>query len=155
MEIKFLILALAVVLIFFVILFARRAGAAYGSIRPNRSVTGNFESHRVKTDLTYYLSGSETYPNAIIGVDKRLTLESSLWKQRDFTPEELGELVRRMQARADEHDQVLDGFDILDSEGKYIGEWFSLPGITVMVKMESENRVKISTPPMDTYRDEK
>jgi hypothetical protein len=155
MDIKLMIIAFAVLLFGFIILFGRRVRANYGSIRPNGKVTDSFESYEVKPDLIYYFSGAETAPTAIIGVDKRLTLDSQLWKMIEVTPEKLETLVQNMKATVAEHDETLHGFDILDNQGKYMGEWFSMLGIHVVVKMGKENNLAITTPSIDTYRDEK
>jgi hypothetical protein len=155
MTTTFLIISCAVIVIGFIILFGRRVRANYGSIKPNGKVTESFESFEVKPDLIYYFSGPETLPTAIIGVDTRFNLDSRLWSRIDLTPEKLKTLVQNMKARVSERDETLHGFDILDNEGKYMGEWFSILGIHVVVKMGKENTVAITTPPIDTYRNEK
>jgi hypothetical protein len=45
----------------------------------------------------------------------------------------------------------LQGFDILDDRGAKIGEWFSLPGMSIVIRTKGEDRVSISTPPLDVY----
>lgn len=155
MDIKLLIIAFAVVLFGFIILFGRRVRANYGSIRPNGKVTESFESYEVKPDLIYYFSGAETSPTAIIGVVKRLTLDSQLWKRIDVTPEKLENLVRNMKTKVSERDETLHGFDILDNKGMYMGEWFSILGVHGVVKIGKDDKVTIHQPSIDTYRDEK
>jgi hypothetical protein len=41
-------------------------------------VTKAFEKYQVNSNYNYYISGSDVYPNAIIGLDKALTLEPDL-----------------------------------------------------------------------------
>lgn len=155
MTATFLIISLAVIGIGFIMLFGRRVRANYGSIRPNGKVTESFESYKEKPDLIYYFSGAETAPTAIIGVDKRLTLDSQLWKRIDVTTEKLETLVRNMKTKVSVRDETLHGFDILDNRGMYMGEWFSILGVHGVVKMGKDNKVTIHTHSIDTYRDEK
>ncbi len=154
MDTKLLIISFAVIVIGLIILFGRRIRGQHGSIKPNGKVTESFESYEVKPDLIYYFSGAEMAPTAVIGVDKRLTLNSRLWKRIDVTQTEFKFLVQNMKAKVSERDEILHGFDILDNTGKYIGEWFSILGIHAVIKMGKDNEVMITTPPIDTYRDE-
>jgi hypothetical protein len=148
MKILISILAAAVVLILIVWRFS---DGRYGELRPSREATDAFETFRIDSGKEYYLSGSDVYPNAIIGIDKSRTLETDLWKKRDLTAEGMKELVGNMRSRAMEHMAFLQGFDILDDRGAKIGEWFSLPGMSIVIQMKGENRVSISTPPIDVY----
>ena len=153
MDGKLLIISFAVIVIVFIILFGRRVRAQYGSIKPNGKVMKSFETYEVKPDLIYYFSGSEMRPTAIIGVDKRLTLNSELWKRIDAT-QELKVLIQNIKENVSEYEETLHGFDILDNTGKYIGEWFSILGIHTVIKTGKDNKITITTPPIDTYREE-
>ena len=145
------LLIIVVIVIIFVVLFARRIRMHYGSLRPNGKVTERFETYEVKPDLIYYTSGPEDYPYAIIGVDRELVLDSSLWKERDVTSETLKVLVTNMEAKTSQLNTSLHGFDILDNAGHYIGDWFSVIGIHTTIKVGKDNRVKIYPPPSDVY----
>lgn len=125
----------------------------YGQLRPSKAATDAFETFQVDSEKEYYLSGSDVYPSAIIGIDKSRTLVTDLWKKRDLTAEGMKGLVGNMHSRAMEHLAFLQGFDILDDRGAKIGEWFSLQGINIVIRMKSEDRVSISTPPLDVYPD--
>ena len=150
MKILISILAAAVVLILIVWRFS---GGRYGELRPSREATDAFETFRIDPGKEYYLSGSDVYPNAIIGIDKSRTIETDLWKKRDLTAEGMKELVGNMRSRAMGHIAFLQGFDILDDRGAKIGEWFSLPGMSIVIRMKGEDRVSISTPFLDVYPD--
>jgi hypothetical protein len=65
----------------------------YGKITPDRDASKAFESYQINPNYNYYISGSDVYPNAIMGLDKAYKLESDLWKQVDMTPQKLRELV--------------------------------------------------------------
>jgi hypothetical protein len=148
MKILISILAAAVVLILIVWRFS---GGRCGELRPSREATDAFETFRIDPGKEYYLSGSDVYPNAIIGIDKSRTLKTDLWKKRDLTAEGMKELVGNMCSKAMEQLTLIQGFDIVDERGAKIGEWFSLPGMSIVIRTKGENRVSISTPPFDVY----
>jgi hypothetical protein len=150
MDMKILISILAAAVVLLLIVWSFSSGR-YGELRPSREATDAFETFRIDPGKEYYLSGSDVYPNAIIGIDKSRTLETDLWKKRDLTAEGMRELVGNMRSRAMEHIAFLQGFDILDDRGAKIGEWFSLPGMSIVIQMKGEDRVSISTPPIDVY----
>jgi len=133
------------------VLFATRVGDGYGKIRPSRDSSADYENFRVNPNRHYYISGSDVYPSAIMGIDKDWTLESDLWKFRDLDSLGLKELVQNMQSKGMESSSMLHGFTIHDQRGRIIGDWFSLPGLQVVVKTTGEHRVRIDTPPLDPY----
>jgi hypothetical protein len=102
MDGKILIISLAVAVVLFLIVRTISSGR-YGELRPNEEVTGAFEAFRTDPGMEYYISGSDVYPNAIIGIDKSLTLETNLWKKRELNVGGMKELVGNMRSRAMEH----------------------------------------------------
>ncbi len=129
--------------------------SGYGYINPSRDVTQAFENYEVKPDLNYYVNGRDLYPGAIIGIDKRYTLVTKMWKKREFTTETLKALVLNMQMKAMDLDFIfVYGFNIIDEEGNDIGDWYSLHRATTSVKGIEDNQFIIPTPPFDIY-DEK
>lgn len=129
----------------------RFSSGRYGELRPSREVTEAYAACQVDPDKTYFSSGSDVYPNALIGIDKSWTLESDLWKKRELTEKEMKELVMNMQSRVMERIGSLQGFDIVDDRGWKIGDWYSVPGLSISVEVMGEKRVVIATPPIDTY----
>ncbi len=150
MDIRILIVVGSIVIALIIVIW--RVGASYGKIRPSREVTAAYECFTVDPNLNYYISGSDTYPNAIIGIDKTWTLESDLWKKKDFVSQSMKELVQNMQSKSAEQILTLHGFDIFDNRGRKIGDWFSIMGLTMTVEITGERRVIVYTPPIDTYR---
>jgi hypothetical protein len=144
MDMMLLISMLAAAVILVLIVW-RFSGGRYGELWPSQEATAAFETFRIDPEKEYYISGSDVYPNAIIGID--------LWKKRNLTAEGMKELVGNMRSRAMEHLTSLQGFDILDDRGAKIGDWFSLPGMSIVIWMKGEDRVSISTPPLDVYSD--
>ena len=125
----------------------------YGRIVPDGAVTNTFEKYQVNPNYNYYISGSEVYPNAIIGLDKAYALEPDLWKKVEMTQKKLRELVQYM------HDKVstitfglsLHGFAMFDDKGKQIGVWYSILEAKTSLKMKDDRTVIIITPDINTY----
>jgi hypothetical protein len=123
----------------------------YGKIRANKEVTDSFQNDRIKEDHTYYTSGPDSCPHAIIGIDKRHVLVSTLWKERYLTPKIMKALVENMSSKAREFGSMLHGFDILDNRGNDIGDRYSILSLRTNVRILGGNKIALSTPPIDTY----
>ena len=126
----------------------------YGSIAPRGDATEAFESYQVQPDLNYYFSGSDTWPDALMGLNKAYTLDSSLWKKLEMTPEIMKKMVSSMKGRPSV--PILHGFAILDPQGRQIGQWYSVLNIRTVIKMVDEKTVDIYTPihpPKPEFRD--
>ncbi len=147
-----LFVAAGIIAAAFIIRFLWRARGRYGRTRPNSSVAEAFEGFRVDPDLNYYSSGSDVYPNAILGIEKTWKLESDLWKNRKLNSRNMKELVQNMQSSASETNSMLDGFDIADNRGRRIGNGYSIWGLTLVVEVTGENKVFVSTPPQGIYQ---
>lgn len=124
----------------------------YGRIVPSTEITASFENRRVDPGLRYYISGSDVYPNALMGLrrDCRLAPET-LWKEVEMTPDILGEIVRNMQARASEYREYQYGFEISDNKGHPIGVWYSVLSARTFIRMHEDGTVRIDTPDLETY----
>jgi hypothetical protein len=125
--------------------------ANYGSIIPDSNVTKGFESFQMDPDMNYYFSGSDVYPNAIMGLEKSYVLDSDLWKPIEAKPKVFKELITGMQTIALNHGMVQHGFIIKDNRGQSIGVWYSILKAKTFVKMEKDNKVSVPTPDMMTY----
>jgi hypothetical protein len=126
----------------------------YGRIDPNRDITKAFENYEVKPDLNYYISGRDIYPGAIIGIDKKYTLVTKMWKKREFTTKTLKALVLNMQIKVMDLEFIfIHGFNIIDEKGKDIGDWYSIHRGTTSIKSIEDNRLIIPPPPYDIYEE--
>lgn len=123
----------------------------YGSLAPNDGAASAFEGYRVDPNLNYYFSGPQSYPHALLGLDKSYKLDSDLWRKIEMTPAVLKNLVSNMQQRAKDLSIFQHGFAVLDDKGNQIGIWYSPLDTRTYVKMEGERTVMIDTPPHDTY----
>jgi hypothetical protein len=141
----------AVVVLALILAVWRFSGGRYGKRRPSAEAAAAYESFQVDPGRAYYISGSDAWPNAIMGIDHAWALESDLWKKRELTPEAMKALVQGMQAKALERMTPLHGFDILDEKGARIGDWFSVMGLTITIRVIGERKVEITTPSVDAY----
>ncbi|MBW6485260.1 MAG: hypothetical protein K0B01_03805 [Syntrophobacterales bacterium] len=152
MNTDFIIMAIAVVIVI-VLAFWRFSSGNYGSLAPNSEVAAAYTTYHIDPDRNYYVSGPAAFPNAILGLDKSLTLDSDLWKRIEPTPDKMKDLVENMTMRAAETFQSLQGYDVIDEKGRKTGNWFSLPGIDIMIRRTGENSFSISTPAIETGQD--
>ena len=127
------------------------SGGRYGELRPSQEATGAYTSFRVDPEKNYYSSGPDFYPNALMGIDKAWTVESDLWKKRELTDASIRELVLNMQSKAMEQMASLHGFDVVDDKGWKIGDWYSILGLNITIKVTEGKRVAITTPPIEIY----
>ncbi len=119
----------------------------YGSIVPSSDVAEAYESYQADPNLVYYFSGpSDEQPDAIIGVHKDYTLDSSLWKKVTVTPVVLKNLVSGMEHQAFVASWSLYGFTIHDDLGMQIGTWYSPLEALTFVRMASGKTVDIHAP---------
>lgn len=143
MQIVFGILIAAVALI---ALVKKLSSGHYGALHPNLATTQAYLAFRVDPEMRYYLSGSDLYPNAIIGIKKSWTLVSDLWKPIELDPGKLQELIFNIKSQGLGTGDLPYGYGIFDDRGGMIGDWFSLPGQNITVWLKGGNRVEISTP---------
>jgi hypothetical protein len=124
----------------------------YGRILASGEVTRDLESGVVRPELRYYTSGSDLYPNALIGMHRDYRLDpETLWKEVAMTPGKLREIVGYMKAKASEYHHFLYGFDLLDTGGKKIGFWYSILTARTHLRFEEDGTVMVQTPELETY----
>jgi hypothetical protein len=124
----------------------------YGQIFPGGEVIRDLGNGVFHPEFRYYTSGSDLYPNALIGLhrDYRLNPET-LWKEVAMTPEKLREVVGFMKVKASEYGQFQHEFELLDTGGKKIGFWYSLLTARTFLRFEEDGTVMIQTPDLETY----
>jgi hypothetical protein len=133
----------------------------YGRILFSEEVERDLEGNVFRPELRYYTSGSDLYPNALIGLHRDYRLDrETLWKEVAMTPEKLREINGFMKAKAYEFHQFPHGFDLIDPQGKKIGFWYSIYTARTFLRFEEDGTVMILTPELETfdkleYRDSK
>ena len=118
-----------------------------GEYRISNVVNKMFESYQVLPDHTYYFTGSNVNPTAIIAIDKHYTLTSAdLWTQADVDEKQLRFWVDTMSRKVADTPR---GYYILDPSGQRIGLYYSPRGWGP-VEMEGERKVSVYLPDEDT-----
>ena len=131
---------------------AGRMVGTNGLIDPSREATLAFENYSVNPTYRYYISGSDVYPNALIGLSRDYHLDpETLWKEVEMTPNLMKEIVDHMKARASQLMQFPQGFNLVDDKGRVIGAWYSIITARTFVQMKKDGIVRIDTPDINTY----
>jgi hypothetical protein len=107
-----------------------------GGFSRDDQVSTAFRTGTVPTELTYFFTGRDTMPYAIMGVDPSYTVPSTYWIPFEPTPEQLRSMSSNIYGK-DRYDPY--GFSILAPDGAPIGIWFSnlrFPN----VRVDQENR---------------
>ena len=135
-----------------IIACAGRLVGTYGQIDPSSEATHAFESYSVDPTCRYYISGSDVYPNALIGLSRDYHLDpETLWKEVQMNQKLMKEIVDNMKARASQLLQFPKGFSLVDDKGRVIGAWYSIITARTFVQMKQDGIVRIDTPDIDTY----
>ena len=125
-----------------------------GTIRESGDITRKYRDLTIDPNYNYYWSGTELNPDAIMGLDKNLTVQSKFWHQIDLDKEQLEYWVTWGDRQT-----VDEGFSlrylgkymgayIVDNEGKVVGDWYSkkdwgifeFPGNNVIIPHPPKNR---------------
>jgi hypothetical protein len=124
----------------------------WGRIDINSETTRAFENHYVDTSYRYYISGSDTYPNAVIGLHRDYRLDSeTFWREVGMTPAMMRTIVQNMKEKSSERLHLLYGFKLVDAAGKQVGVWYSIQTARTCIQVRDDGVVRIDTPDLDTY----
>lgn len=99
-----------------------------GSIRLNHEITKIFTSETIVPEYQYLYYGEILYPKAILGIDKRYTVEGKFWTPIDLTQEQLNSWVQEISTRPIGVGTLSDsfnGYGIQDPQGNRVGIWYS------------------------------
>jgi len=151
MEKHYIFIIAGVIVLVFIVLFGRRIRGKYGTLRASARADRDFQQYRCNELLTYYTSGSDECPTALMGIGRDFNLESELWKKKTFAGGEFKKVIQAMQQRVASVEQQLQGFEIFDRHGQYVGDWYSIMGIHTMVANRGQRGMVISPPPDDLY----
>lgn len=132
---------------FAVLLAVALSGCATSGARLDRSqeVFDSFISGTVLPGYTYYTTGMQNNPDAILGIRDGVTLRTERWLKRDMTEPLLRQLVGQMNTTYGAMGAGLLGSAVLNDKGERIGLWYSVVGLTV-VEMISDTEVRVSPP---------
>jgi hypothetical protein len=125
---------------------------SFGRIDLSVETTRAFENYSVDTDFRYFVSGSDTYTNAIIGLHRDYRIDpKSLWKEVDMTTDVMQKIVGNMREKTSSRLLSLYGFELLDPQGKPIGVWYSIQTARTCLQIKADGTVRLDTPDLDTY----
>jgi len=126
--------------------------ANYGRFNPSDEVYQAFTTFQVNKDFRYYITGSDLHPNALMGLNRSYQLDPrALWREVQMTPEKMKAIVEGMNAKASSQREYHKGFELLDSNGRPIGVWYSLLRAQTFVRTHEDGTVRIDTPDLQTY----
>jgi hypothetical protein len=124
----------------------------YGRFIASAEVTKELEGYQVNPDFRYYISGSDLYPNALMGLDRNYHLDpATLWKEVDMSPPQMKAIVDAMKSKVFTLFTTLHGFTLTDNNGRPIGIWYSILKARTFVRINDNGTVRIDTPDLDTY----
>jgi hypothetical protein len=123
----------------------------YGRLFPNDDVKKTFETYQLPPDHTYYYSGPDAFPRAIIGIRNEYHLESKFWKPVELTQKLLKRWLEMGGRSRDGYYMNRNGSDILTPDGRQIGIWYSVKNWKdrATVKMIDDKTVNVSPPLRD------
>jgi hypothetical protein len=99
----------------------------------------------LSSDYNYYYSGALNKPRAILGLEKKYTLETQRWKPVDAAG---GQIRTMVDTLTGERGFALANFGsvVLDPQGNRIGVWYSKNSFSTTIKMMGDNVVSIYPP---------
>ncbi len=118
----------------------------YGKFVADESVAQRFQKYQIDPDMNYYYSGSELYPNVIMGLKKEYSLDNNLWRPLKSDPELFKTNIYNMVYTASNYSRQLYGFVMKSPAGRTLGVWFSPLDVQMRVKMGKNNKVVVFTP---------
>ena len=117
--------------------------ANYGKYRLSRDIAKMFETLQVPGEYKYYYAGSDTNPDALMGLHRDYTLNNDLWQETEMDSKKLKGWIDEINLVG--YSNSADGYHIIDPNGKKIGIYYS-KWSGGSVKMESGNQVVIHLP---------
>ncbi|MFH1983128.1 MAG: hypothetical protein ABIL58_14895 [Pseudomonadota bacterium] len=125
--------------------------ATYGRLARSRDVDDQFTRSEVRTGYRYYSFGSQNAPLAIMGIDGRYTLATSVWTPlENLTPEILKARVEGMTDQLGFSPANYGGV-LLTPDGTPFGIWYSRYADATIAF--GENNTVSVTPPRRTERE--
>ena len=114
----------------------------YGQLRSSQDITLLFEKAQVLPDHTYYYSGLQGVPDAVIAIHPDYKLQAKLWRKVDLSHLTLKKWAFRMNYVQRVRPQ---GAWILGPDGDRLGIWFSAQRQT-SVRLNRKTRLIVAPP---------
>lgn len=119
----------------------------FGKFVPDNRARVAFETFEISPVYRYYITGSDTYPVAILALDKSYSMGNDLWKEVELTPAGIKIMVTDMQLKLLERSgQTWSGFLVIDQTGRQIGILYAYLGLQIAFKVAENNTVIVYGP---------
>lgn len=119
----------------------------FGKFVPDNRARIAFETFEISPEYRYYITGSDTYPVAILALNKSYSMGNDLWKEMELTPAGIKVMVTDMQLKLLERcGQTWSGFLVIDQTGKQIGILYAYLGLQIAFKVAENNTVMMYGP---------
>ena len=119
----------------------------YGRMVRDGEVAKFIESATVLPNHTYYFTGPEARPDAIIAIDNSFTLTSKYWIKVDDVANKLKDWNSLIDNAHRITWDTYEGFQIMTPDGRQAGIWYSLYDYTV-VQFPDSSTIILYTPPI-------
>jgi hypothetical protein len=121
------------------------AVADFGTVRPSADITRQFQDLDINPNYRYWYLNQENNPFGVLGLDREYHFEGGpMWGALDpdsATFTKVVGLVKSFPAKG----SSTTGFEIMDSQGRPIGVWFS--SLTAGINVDfTKKTVSVSTP---------
>ncbi len=129
----------------------------YGKLVPDDNVKKTFETYQLPPDYTYYYSGPDAMPKALIGIQNDFHLESKFWKPVELTHKQLKRWFEKGGISRRDYDLSRNGAEILAPDGRQIGIWYAMKNWKdrATIKMIDDKTVNVSPPIENSSRQNK
>ena len=118
----------------------------YGRLQRSQEVNELFKSYKALPDYQYYYSGPDGRPDAIMGIQKEYTLESTQWRQINTSEDTLKKGIDAINFHHSTSVRNYPyGFYILGPEGNRVGIWYSIWDWTTVIVQE-DKRIQVFPP---------
>ena len=99
--------------------------SSYGSFVQDAAAEKEFLGAVPRADYAYYIYPSSSFPDVLLGLDRKLTPAPGVFTAVDLSPESMKALVGNMEHKAVSQADILRGFKVLDQNRNLIGIWYS------------------------------
>lgn len=135
-----------------VLLLSGCLAAEYGFMRRDIALTDAFEANNLSPDYDYYISGSKTMPDAILGLKKGYALQAGYWKTVSLTEEQLTQWTELIGHYTQPSGQPpYYAYNIYGPDNEHIGVWYGYTDQTSIIKTGA-GAYKIYTPPQSSLK---
>ena len=117
-----------------------------GSLRRDHDITRLFLEGEIVSGYSYYYSGPEQRPSAVMAIDSGYTVVAEFWKPVGREGKDLSEwLLNAANWKGVEQRSTKTGAEILNPEGKQIGIFFSKYD-NLVTKFQSDTIIQVYPP---------